>query len=112
MQLECQQFTFEKVKVPQIQFLDRVLIFQLSTVAVLDVFFMAVLWWSPWTFHRRSFGRVVHASGDAETRGHSAVAVPRQVCYARRYAMTGARFPANIPQVQLLCKFVMPVVMQ
>ena len=49
-----------------------------SSVAVLDVFLMAVLWWSPWTFHRRSFGRVVHARGDAENRGDFSLAVPGQ----------------------------------
>ena len=40
-----------------------------------------------------------------------AVAVPRYVCYARRYATTGARFSADSPQLQFLDKFVYAVVM-
>ena len=55
--------------------------------------------------------RVVHARGVAENRGDSAGAVPGQVCCARRYAMTGAQFLADIPQVQFMdLVVVVPVV--
>ena len=41
--------------------------------------------------------------------GDYAVAVPRYVCYARRFATTGARFPADSPQVQFSDQSLMPV---
>ena len=111
MQLNFQEFKFEKVTVPQIQFLDRVL--DIPVVPVMGTH-SAKLCRRPGDSNRSGGAADVHAETSSSSssffilcrsRRVSAGAVLGRVVHARRGAET-----VEIPQVQFLDQLFMPVV--